>query len=76
MLILTRKKDQGVVINGGIEVFVAAIEGNKVKLGIKAPKEVSIIRSELMEAVKGENKAANDIGAVEIDFSAFKPQQD
>lgn len=44
MLVLSRKKDESIVINGNIEVTVVEIRGNKVRLGIKAPDEVPISR--------------------------------
>jgi len=66
MLVLTRKIDEGIVIGGNITIKVVAIEGNKVKLGIIAGKDVPIIREEIIEAVKNEN-----ISAGNINFSNF-----
>jgi len=50
MLVLTRKKNESIVIGPDIEIVVAAIRGKQVKLGITAPKNVSIYRSELIGA--------------------------
>jgi len=47
MLVLSRKSGQRIVINGNIEVVVAGIHGSKVRLAIKAPNEVKIVREEL-----------------------------
>jgi len=47
MLVLTRKKNEAVVINGRVRVTVLEVRGNQVRLGIEAPKDVSIRRSEL-----------------------------
>jgi carbon storage regulator len=47
MLVLSRKTDESIVIDGRIEVTVVQIEGGRVRLGITAPREVSIRRSEL-----------------------------
>ena len=47
MLVLTRKKNEAVVINGRITVTVLEVRGNRVRLGIDAPKDVSIRRSGL-----------------------------
>lgn len=58
MLILTRKKGQSILINDDIEIFISAIEGEQIKLGISAPKEVKIYRKELIEAVKENNREA------------------
>ena len=49
MLILTRKAGERIVIDGGITVTVAAIHGNRVKLGFEAPREVVIAREEAWE---------------------------
>ena len=59
MLVLARKTDESIVIGEDIVVKIIAIENGVVKLGIDAPKEVSIIRSELIEEVKKSNKAAS-----------------
>ena len=58
MLILTRKTDQGIVIQGTIVVRVLAVEGDRVKLGISAPASVLVLREELCEAVEQENRLA------------------
>jgi len=59
MLVLARKTDESIVIGENIVVKVISIENGVVKLGIDAPKEVSIIRNELIEAIKETNKAAS-----------------
>ena len=48
MLVLTRKSEQSIVIDGDIEVVILAVEGNKVRVGIKAPDDVVIQRSEIV----------------------------
>lgn len=69
MLVLTRKPDQSIVINGDIVVTVLAVDGDRVKLGIRAPADVSILREEVRRAVSGENRnalaAENERGSVE-----------
>jgi len=59
MLVLARKIDESIVIGDGITIKVISIEKGVVKLGIDAPREVSIIRSELIEDVKDSNIAAS-----------------
>ena len=61
MLIITRKKGQSIVIGDNIEITVSKLEDGSVKLGIDAPKEMTILRKELYDAVKKENKEAMNI---------------
>lgn len=58
MLALTRKKGEAIIIDGGIEVCIIDIQGDKVKLGITAPKSTNILRQEVYDAIKGSNQAA------------------
>ena len=48
MLVLTRKPDESIVIDGGIKITVVEIQGNRVRLGIEAPKEIPIKREEVV----------------------------
>ena len=51
MLVLSRKKDESVVINDSIRIVVVEIRGDKVRLGVEAPKEVPVHRSEVYDAI-------------------------
>jgi carbon storage regulator len=51
MLVLSRKKNESIVINDNITVVVVEIRGDKVRLGIEAPKEVPVHRREVYEAI-------------------------
>jgi carbon storage regulator len=57
MLVLTRKPGEKIVIGGSIVITVVEVQGNKVRLGIEAPKEVKVWRSEL-EGESPEDKPA------------------
>lgn len=59
MLILQRKKDQSLTIGNNISITVLDIGNDWVKLAIDAPKEVSILRTELLEAVSANQEAAS-----------------
>ena len=59
MLALTRKKNEAIIIDGNIEVKVLEIVGDKVKLGISAPKEIDIYREEVYLQVLESNKRAS-----------------
>lgn len=58
MLVITRKLDQSLIINGNIEVLVVGINKDGVRLGIKAPKEVQVHRREVFDAIAEINRAA------------------
>lgn len=47
MLVLSRKKNQSIVIDGNIEIEVLQVKGNSIRLGIKAPRDVRVLRGEL-----------------------------
>jgi carbon storage regulator len=56
MLVLTRKVDESITIGDSIVLTVLAIEGEKVKLGISAPRELVILRQEVFQAIQEQSK--------------------
>lgn len=65
MLVLTRKKGESILIGDNVEITVAEVEEGRVKLGITAPKDVKVLRKEVIDETKEFNKSAlvnkNDI---------------
>ncbi len=61
MLVLTRKKDQSIIINENIEITVLEVQGDQVRIGINAPKSISIHRKEVFVQIADENKKASEI---------------
>jgi carbon storage regulator len=59
MLVFTRKKDESLVIGSDIEVTILSINSGSVKVGISAPRHISVHRHEVYEAIKRENLAAS-----------------
>ncbi|MEO1999337.1 MAG: carbon storage regulator CsrA, partial [Planctomycetaceae bacterium] len=51
MLVLSRKKNESIVIDGEVTITVVEVRGDKVRLGIEAPREIPIHRSEIYEAI-------------------------
>ena len=72
MLVLTRRKEESIVIGDDIVITVLAIEGEKVKLGIKAPNEIRILRQELHEAILEQNAIADRLVNSPEEPEAFK----
>jgi carbon storage regulator len=54
MLVLTRKPGQSIMIGDGVEIQVLSVAGEKVRLGVTAPREVSIFRNEVYERISDE----------------------
>lgn len=61
MLVLSRKKDESILIGDDITITVIKLDDGTVKLAIDAPKDIKILRKELVEQVKEENKKATNI---------------
>ncbi|MCL2305314.1 MAG: carbon storage regulator CsrA [Planctomycetaceae bacterium] len=60
MLVLSRKKNESIVINDSITLVVVEIRGDKVRLGIDAPKDVSVHRKEIYDAIKKSQRADSE----------------
>jgi carbon storage regulator len=56
MLVLTRKPGQSIMIGDGVEVQVLSVAGEKVRLGITAPRDVSIFRNEVYDRIESEQE--------------------
>lgn len=67
MLILTRKVEQGIVIDGNVIVRVLSIDGERVKIGVDAPRSITVLREELLAEVAGENREAASRSNVDPD---------
>lgn len=69
LLVLTRKKGESIIIGDQIEIVVVGIEGETVKIGIQAPKQVEIYRKELYLSIQNSNKEAL---SSHLDLAKFK----
>lgn len=58
MLVLTRKTGQSLLIGDNIEIQIIEIQGDRIRIGINAPRDVSVLRKELLEEVKEVNREA------------------
>ncbi len=67
MLVLSRKKDQAIMLGDNIEITIIEIQGDQVRIGINAPKNVSIYRKELFIEIQEENMKAASSEMVKFD---------
>lgn len=56
MLVLSRHSDESILIGDEIRVTILGVEGDKVKIGISAPREISILRGEVFDAIQSQEK--------------------
>ncbi|WP_312651516.1 carbon storage regulator CsrA [Proteiniclasticum sp.] len=61
MLVLNRKQGESILIDDRIEIKVLEIIDGKIKIGIVAPKEVTILRKEIYDEIRNENMKASDV---------------
>ncbi len=58
MLVLSRQRDESIIIGDNVVITIVDVRGDKVKLGIEAPREISVHRREVYEAIQRENRQA------------------
>lgn len=75
MLVLTRKANQSIMIGDGIEVSVLSIVGEKVRIGIQAPRDVAVFRKEVFVEIQAQNVAAAEADPAALDeaLGAIEP---
>jgi carbon storage regulator len=67
MLVLSRKKNESIVINDDITIVVVEIRGDKVRLGVEAPKEVPVHRREVFDAIRRNEASVGKKSATQTD---------
>ncbi len=67
MLVLTRKPGQSIMIGDGIEIQVLSVAGEKVRLGITAPRDVGIFRNEVYERIESESESRDEAASGAVD---------
>ena len=72
MLVLARKTDQAILLGDGIRIVILGVSGDRVRIGIEAPREVPILRQELRDAVEESNREASDSGSAVKRWQAFQ----
>lgn len=78
MLVLTRKTGQKLIIGDNIEVIVLETKGESVKIGIKAPKNITVYREEIFEEIKRANEQSTRnvlIADLDLAFNLFETKK-
>lgn len=76
MLVLSRQRDESIIIGDNVVVTVVDVRGDKVKLGIDAPQEIPVHRREVYEAIRRENEQAAKLHPDEVRGLAKRPRAD
>ena len=70
MLALTRKKGESIIIGDNVEVVILSVQGEQVKVGIIAPRNVTVHRKEIYEQIRAENKES--VRNAEVDLTKVR----
>ena len=76
MLVLSRQRDETIMIGDDIEITIVDIRGDKVRVGINAPKHISVHRKEVYDAIQQENRRAAKIKPEDISDAVVPSEQD
>jgi len=66
VLVLTRKRNESIIINDNIEITIVDVQGEQVRIGINAPKSVSVYRKEIYLEIQEENKKAAEVKNIDL----------
>lgn len=73
MLVLSRQRDETIMIGDDVEITVVDIRGDKVRLGITAPAHIPVHRKEVYEAIRRENRAASQVKPEDLQALTGRP---
>lgn len=81
MLVLSRTRDETIMIGDDVEITVVDVRGDKVRLGINAPRTIQVHRKEVYDAIKRENAAAakaniDDLGGIDAQARRDRPRSE
>ncbi len=74
MLVLSRQRDESIMIGDNVQVTIVDIRGDKVRLGIVAPAEIPVHRKEVYDAIQRENRKAAGVSTDDVPAVASPPR--
>ncbi len=74
MLVLSRQRDESIIIGDNVQITVVDIRGDKVRLGIIAPADISVHRKEVYDAIQRENRKAASVSPADVAKVSAPPQ--
>ncbi len=72
MLVLSRQRDETIMIGDDVEITVVDIRGDKVRLGITAPRHIQVHRKEVYDAIKRENQQASQLSPRDVSDAVLR----
>ena len=73
MLVLSRQRDESIIIGDNVQITIVDIRGDKVRLGIVAPAEIPVHRKEVYDAIQRENRKASAVSADDLARLTTRP---
>jgi carbon storage regulator len=74
MLVLSRQRDESIMIGDNVQITIVDIRGDKVRLGIVAPAEIPVHRKEVYDAIQRENRKAAGVSTEDVSAVAAPPR--
>ncbi len=76
MLVLSRQRDESIIVGDNVQITIVDIRGDKVRLGIEAPPHISVHRKEVFDAIQRENRKAAGITSEDLASAAVPKRND
>ncbi len=73
MVVLSRQRDESIMIGDNVQITIVDIRGDKVRLGIVAPSEIPVHRKEVYDAIQRENRKAAGVSTADLPVAATTP---
>ena len=74
MLVLSRQRDESIMVGDNVQITIVDIRGDKVRLGIVAPAEIPVHRKEVYDAIQRENRKAAEVSREDLPVVASRPR--